>query len=200
MTERKAYHRYFEGYSERRVWDEKKNRYHIESYYSGDYYQEMAAEEERKRIKREYVAGYMAAILIFLVTATRKTAGSASAVTAFPTLAVLLGLLWQLPSLVSCLLGKAVLIARQYRERNNFMALNMGLVCCFLASAGAYLLYMCLNRSYGDWQEWFMIAGNLCDSLIFFGIYRREKGRVYIKIQNNNQIPEDCYDITLRED
>lgn len=199
MAGGRAYHRYFEGYSERRVWDSKKQRFCLETYYSGDYYQAQVSGTERARIKREYLAGYVCAVLVFLFVCTRRTAGAADAVTAAPTLVILLGLLWQLPSLLSYLGTKELLIMRQYRERNNFMSLSMGLACFFVAGAAARLCCMFYYRSFWGAAEWLTVAGHLLDAAVFYRIYKREKGLVYRTVPNEEKIPDDCYDITLRD-
>lgn len=199
MAGGKAYHRYFEGYSERKVWDSGKQRFRLESYYSGDYYQAQASPEEKAKIKKKYLIGYICAVIVFLVVGTRKTVSAASAITAFPTLVILLGLLWQLPSLITYLQTKELLVLRQYRERKNFMSLSMGLVCFFGVSIAAHLGCIIYYGSYMDWLEWLTVAGLLLDGGIFYGIYRQEKALVYLIVPNEAKIPEDCYDISLRE-
>lgn len=195
----KAYHRYFEGYSERKVWDSEKQKFRMETYYSGDYYRALLSPDEKIRIKREYIAGYVCAVIVFFFVGTRRTASAASAITAFPTLATLLGLMWQLPSLVTYCRMKELLVLREYRERKNFLSLCMGLVCCFGVSAAAHLVCIAMYQGYGDWQEWLTAAGLLLDAGIFYWIYRREKGVTYRIVPNEAKIPDDCYDITLRE-
>lgn len=199
MAGGKAYHRYFEGYSERKVWDSGKQRFKLETYYSGDYYQAQAAPEEKAKRKKIYLAGYICAVLIFLFAGTRKTVSAASVITALPTMAILLGLLWQIPSLISYLQMKELLVLRQYRERKNFMSLCMGLACFFGANAAIHLGCSVYYGSVADWLEWLTIAGMLIDAGIFFGIYRMEKALVYLIVPNEAKIPEDCYDISLRE-
>ena len=199
MATGKAYHRYFEGYSERKVWDEEKQKFRIETYYSGDYYRAQIPAEERSRIKREYIAGYICAVLLFLFAGTRRTVSAASAITAFPTLVIALGLLWQLPSLFTYVRAKELLILREYRERKNFLSLCMGLVCCFCVCAAAHLVCVVLYRCYGDWLEWLTMAGLVLDAGIFGWIYRREKDIIYRIVPNEAKIPEDCYDITYRD-
>lgn len=199
MAGGKAYHRYFEGYSERKVWDSKKQRFCLETYYSGNYYRLQATGEEKSRIKKEYLTGYICAVVVFFFVCTRKTVSAASAMTAFPTLIILLGLLWQLPSLITYLRTKELLIMRQYRERKNFMSLNMGLAFFFLAGAVAHLGCMFYYKSFLDAQEWVTVAGHALDAVIFCCIYKKEKGLVYLIVPNEEKIPEDCYDITLRD-
>ena len=199
MVGGKAYHRYFEGYSERRVWDSKKQRFCLETYYSGNYYRLQASDEEKSRIKKEYLAGYICAVAVFFFVCTRKTVSAASVITAFPTLAILLGLLWQFPSLITYLHTKELIIMRQYRERKNFMSLDMGLAFLFVAGAVAHLGCMFSYRSFSDVQEWVTVAGHVLDAVVFYSIYRKEKGLVYLIVPNESKIPEDCYDITLRD-
>lgn len=199
MAAGKAYHRYFEGYSERKVWDNDKKKFRFETYYSGDYYRAELPSEEKKRLKQEYGIGYACAVIVFLFVGTRRTVSAASAITAIPTLVTLLGLLWQLPSLVTYARTKELLILREYRERKNFLSLCMGLVCCFGVSAAAHLVCVFLYRSYGDWREWLTVGGLLLDAGIFCWIYRREKNVTYRIVPNEAKIPDDCYDITLRD-
>lgn len=199
MVGGKAYHRYFEGYSERKVWDSKKQRFCFETYYSGNYYRLQASDQERSRIKKEYLTGYICAVAVFFFVCTRKTVSAASVMAAFPTLAILLGLLWQLPSLITYLRTKELLVMRQYRERKNFMSLAMGLAFFFVVGAAAHLGCMFYYGSFQDMQEWITVAGHVLDAVIFYSIYRREKGLVYLAVPNEAKIPEDCYDITLRD-
>lgn len=199
MKAGKAYHRYFEGFSERKVWDDEKQKFRFETYYSGDYYRAGMTPEERRQVKWEYGVGFACAVLIFLFVGTRRTLSAASVITAFPTLVTALGLMWQLPSLVTYVRTKELLILREYRERKNFLSLCMGLVCCFGVSAAAHLVCVFLYRSFGDWLEWLTVAGLLLDAGIFGWIYRREKGIPYRTVPNEAVIPEDCYDITFRD-
>lgn len=199
MAAGKAYHRYFEGYSERKVWDNDKKKFRFETYYSGDYYRAEIPADEKKRLKLEYGICYVCAVILFLFVGTRRTASAASAVTAFPTLVTLLGLMWQLPSLVTYVRMKELLILREYRDRKNFLSLCMGLVCCFCVSAAAHLVCVFLYRSYPDPWEWLTIAGLLLDGWIFYWIYKQEKNVTYRIVPNEAKIPEDCYDITLGE-
>lgn len=199
MVGRKAYHRYFEGYSERKVWDSKKQRFCLETYYSGNYYRLQASDEDKSRIKKEYLLGYICAVCVFFFVCTRKTASAVSSLTAFPTLIILLGLLWQLPSLLAYLHTKELLIMRQYRERKNFMSLNMGLAFFFMVGASVHLGCTFYYGSFLDVQEWVTVAGHMLDAVIFYSIYRKEKGLTYLIVPNEAKIPEDCYDIALRD-
>lgn len=199
MKEGKSYHRYFEGFSERKVWDEKKKRFRVERYYSGEYYQAQISDEERKRLKQEFLAGYIGAILLFLIAATRNVPGNASLITVIPTLVILVCLIWQISPLVGYLRGPKLLIARQYREKNNFTYLNMGLACAFLACALAHLCCIVLYRSYGNMVQWLVAAAHVLDAILFFRLYSREKQVAYIKVANEAKIPADCYDIVCRE-
>lgn len=199
MAGGKAYHRYFEGYSERKVWDSGRGRFRLETYYSGNYFQAQISGRERVRIKREYLAGYVCAVLIFLFVCTRKTVSASSVATAFPTLILLLCLLWQLPSLVAYLSAKELLIMREYRERKNFMSLCMGLACFFTAGAAVHLGCMFYYGSLSDVTEWVTVAGHILNAVIFYRIHRREKGLVYLVVPNEAKIPKDCYDITPRD-
>lgn len=199
MIQGKSYHRYFEGFSERKVWDDKKKRYRMERYYSGDYYQAQIPDEERKRLKQEYLAGYICAIFLFLIAATRRVPSNASLITVIPTLIILLCLVWQIMPLISYLRAQKLLIARQYREKNNFLNMNMGLTCAFLASA---LTHLCCIISYGNYEDttqWLVIGALILDAALFFRFYCREKQVVYIKVANDVKIPADCYDIACRE-
>lgn len=199
MAAGKAYHRYFEGYSERKVWDEEKQKFRMETYYSGDYYRAQIPADKKKRLKWEFGIGYGVAVVLFLLVGTRKTASAASAITAFPTLVTLLGLMWQLPALVTYVRTKELLILREYRDRKNFLSLCMGLVCCFGVSAAAHLVCVFLYHSYGDWREWLTIVGLLLDGGIFYRIYTQEKSVAYRTVPNEIKIPDDCYDITYRD-
>lgn len=199
MAGGRTYHRYFEGYSERKVWDSGSQRFRLETYYSGDYYRAQVSDEERTGRKREYAAGYACAVLIFLFAATRRTLSAASLITAFPTLIILLGLMWQLPSLITYVRMKELLIMREYRERKNFMSLSMGLSCFFLLGAAAHLGSSVFLGSAADVWEWVTVAGHLADAAVFYRIYVREKSLVYLLVPNEAKIPDDCYDISLRE-
>lgn len=199
MAAGKAYHRYFDGYSERKVWDDKKQKFRLESYYAGDYYRALIPAQEKKRLKWEFGIGYGLAVAVFLFVGTRATPSAASAITAFPTLVTLLGLLWQLPALVGYVRAKELLVLREYRDRNNFLSLCMGLVCCFGVSAAAHLVCVFLYHSYGDWREWLTIVGLLLDGGIFFRIYKLEKNVTYRTVPNETKIPDDCYDINFRD-
>lgn len=199
MVEGKAYHRYYEGYSERRVWDGDRQKFRLERYYSGDYYQAQVPSNKKRQIKRAYLIGYISAILIFLVAATRRAPSSTSILTVLPTLLILIGLVWQMPSLVTYLCAKELLVARQYRERKNFMFLNMGLACCFWTGTAARLFYIFLYGSYTSGPEWIAAAGYFLDAWIFHRIYSQEKGIVYLLVPNHAKIPDDCYDITMRD-
>lgn len=199
MRSGKAYHRFFEGYSERKVWDEEHHRYIIESYYSGDYHQAQIPAEEKKRHKREYLIGYVCAVLLFIIVCTRPTVSSASLIPVFPTLTVCLGMLWQLPSLVSYLNMPDLLILRQYRERRNFMYLSMGLAFFCALCVGTRLFCMALYQTLSDPLEWVALAGLALDAGIFYRTYRTEKGIFYLRIPNEAKIPEDAYDISFRE-
>ncbi len=199
MLQGRAYHRYFEGYSERKVWDSGKKRYRIEKYYSGDYYRIMLPEDERKTLKRKYLAAYVGALILFVSISVRRTGSNAAAAAAVSTLIVLLGLLWLLPSLAEFLRMKELLVMREYRERKNFLSLSMGLVCFFLLNTAVHFGCMMYLGTWGDPWEWFCLAAGLADAGIFFWIYRREGSVEYRRIPNNAKIPLDCYDITLRE-
>lgn len=199
MTGGKAYHLYFEGFSERKVWDSRKQRFCLETYYSGDYYRANISGRERARIKKEYLAGYICAVLIFVFVSTRRTLSAASIITVLPSLIILLGLLWQIPSLITYLRMKELLIMRQYRERKNFMSLSMGLGCFFMLGAVTHLGCTVFLGSTADVWEWLTVAGHLVDSAVFYCIYAKEKKLVYLLVPNEAKIPGDCYDITLRE-
>ena len=200
MIQGKAYHRFFEGYSERRVWDAGKQRFRIEKYYSGDYYRAELSEEERKRGKGEYFAGYVSALVLFVMSSVIKTESNASTAVAVSTLIVLLGLLWLLPSLFAFLRAKELLVMREYRERKNFMSLSMGLACFSLLNAGVHLGFLFWFGAWGKPGEWFCIAACLLDAIIFYRIYKKETEVEYHRIINEEKIPQDCYDITFREE
>lgn len=200
MIQGRAYHRYFEGYSERKVWDAGKQRFRIEKYYSGDYYRAELSEKGRRRMKRECLAAYVAAVLLFGLASVIRTESNASVAAAVSTLIVLLGLLWLLPSLGSFLGTGELLLMREYREWKNFLSLSMGLACFCLLNAGVHLGCMIFLGTYGNPGEWVSAAACLLDAGILCLIYRREKTVEFRRIPNEAKIPADCYDITLREE
>ena len=199
MTQEKSYSRYFEGFSERKVWDEEKRKYRTERYYAGAYYQAQLTDEEWKRRRQENLAGYLCAVLLFLLAVTREVPSNLSIITAFPTLVILICFVWQIPPLISYVFAKQPLIARQFRERNNFMSMNMGLACIFSLAAAAHLWYVVRYECWNDAREWFVAGAHVINALLFFRLFYTENQTKYTKKENDAIIPEDCFDIGHRE-
>lgn len=191
---RKAYHRFFEGYTEaNRLTPDGKKR--IERTYTGFLYQIDVSDRSRYLRKALYGAIYLFSILLLICSDSCDTADSETWYTAAIKMLCLLFLLWMGKHMIIYLFAKRDMIVRTYRTvkglRNHA---PLGSLCFSFYAAATVTTALTFGFSINSVRN---ILACLACTAAWFIVFRTETGTAYTRHPGDgfSQDIEDGYDI-----
>ena len=196
MSYNKAYHSYFEGYTEKEEFDPVHQKFYIKRTYAGCYYRHNMTDEELKALKIRYIlylAVYIAAMFIQGVSA-----GTGVWYMAIPTALQLIDILWLTFYVVCYVRAPRLLKIRQYRDREHLKVAAMAGVLCLVWLCAGQLIFMILNGFYV--YGFLAMAADAAAAVCLRLLYVSERDMDFRKVKNDAYIDPDSVDIRRRSD
>ncbi|MGM9608081.1 MAG: hypothetical protein ACI3XJ_11310 [Oscillospiraceae bacterium] len=142
-----AYHRFFEGYSEKMIARENGRGNRIIREYVGKYYVQDCSDRNWMLCKAAFLVLYAAAVCLFLFALTRRTASNTVLLTAIPSGAALILLVLLLYYMIMFIFSRRRLTAYEYNNGSRkvflFSTITGGLFCL---TAAAVLVFAVICR------------------------------------------------------
>lgn len=196
MSYNKAYHSYFEGYTEKEEFDPVHQKFYIKRTYASCYYRHNMTDQEWKALKVRYVlflAAYIAALFIQGVSA-----GTGVWYMAIPTALELIDAMWLTFYVVCYVRAPRLLKIRQYRDREHLKMAAMAGVLCLVWLFIGQLVFMILNGFYR--YGLISMAVDAGAAVCLRLLYVTERDMDFRKVKNEADIDPDSYDIRKKSD
>lgn len=129
----KAYHRYFEGYSEHREL-RRDGGTRIVRIYTGAYHVQRLTKAQAVFLRLVYVALFLLSCAAFILAALRRLSGPLSWIVPMPQALAAIGYIWTMPALAGYLLAGRRMTVDDYRE-TKALALRTRIVAAIVAAA-----------------------------------------------------------------
>lgn len=196
MSYNKSYHRFFEGYVEKKEYDPVTGRSYIKRTYAGDYYEHNLDKAAMKKVVTGYALTCAAGIAVILLQGMDPSA--TGKLTAFPILAEVITAAWLLFYLVCYIRAGQKLIKRQFRDREMLLSLPMAMAGGMLLTAAAEIVFLVRCRMFSVRTVLCILLSILC-AYLFYRMHCTEKNMEYTKIIGEQEVDKDSYDITFHE-
>lgn len=191
----KGYHRYFDGYVERRT-EDKNGKVRIERIYAGPYYAHALTDRQWTVCKVLYALLFCAAAALYLFAGTRPVPSNMVLYAVLPQVFAAVGLLWMLAVLVCYLFAARRMKLRTYRATVPVLKYTALFNTAALgASALLAALYAFTAEGAGTKEQ------NLCIALLFLAaaamlaLYLLERAMKYTEIPSELKLAPDEYKI-----
>lgn len=183
----KAYHRFFEGYSESRVPKSNGKGYKIQRVYTGDYYRQNLIKSQRILLRLMYLALFLTIIYLFTSSAIIPLANNTTWYVVLAQAICIPFLFWILISFFSYLPSPKDMTIHDYRSssislKKATMGTSIGLGLTVLAT----LFFILLNPAEDLQLELVSAAKYLAAALIAFSMNWIERKIIYLIIPGLN--------------
>ncbi len=195
MSYNKSYHRFFEGYTEKEVYDAGTGKRHIERVYVGPYFRHKMDDKAWKKLKVKYLLILLWSINCMII---QGVSVSAAWYTVIPSAVTLLSLLWLAFYVLAYVSHGRELEIRQYRDRELLKGTAALSAAAFgLSMVGTLVESIRWIISFGYFDFWGFLCAILDASAMLLLIYmfRTERNMDYIKKDNEKKADPDAYDI-----
>lgn len=195
-----AYHRYFEGFAERKYYDEKENL-HITRVYVGNYYRRDIPDQRHRALKVQYLIVYLLSLAAFLFAGTRGTQLNTVIYVYVPVTLSLIAMLCLIFPLVHNLAAPREMIIRTYRDsseklkRVSVCAAGLQIVCALGTMAGMF----CIPGQVGL-KQFLSIAGFLVSAVFLLWLWQTERCLEYETLPPRNTPPPRASVIRFRDE
>ena len=192
----KAYHRFFEGYSEITVPKPNGRGYRIERIYTGNYYRQDLTKRRRILIRILYVALFLGAACLFVSSAILPLASNSTWYVALPQAVSLPFLFWIVIAFYFYLPAARDMTIAEYRSSSlHLLKATRGAAACLGVTALTSLIFIVLNPSQEPLHELLGIVKYLVGGLMILGINQIEKKVNYVQAPSHRQPPENSIQI-----
>ena len=192
----KAYHRYFEGYSEITVPKPTGKGTRIQRIYTGKYYRQDLTKRQRVLIRILYVALFLCAAFLYTSSAILPLTINTTWYVVIPQAGSLLFLFWIIIAFLSYLPAERDMKIADYRSSSLYLLkATKGSAICLGITAVATLVFIMLNPS----NE--LLRGLICTGeytlagTIALAMNRIERKVSYLTIPNGIHPPDNSYEI-----
>lgn len=194
-----AYHRYFEGFAERKCYDEN-GIAHIERVYVGNYYRRNISNRHHKLLKAQYAVLYLLSMAAFLFAGTRGTQLNAVVYVYIPVVLALAAMLYLIFPLFYNLTAPREMMIRSYRDSSEkLIRVSMCAAVLQVISALATIIGMfCIPGQVGP-QQFLSVAGFLAGAGLLLWIWQTERCVEYETLPPKNARPERSSVIKYRD-
>ncbi len=192
----KAYHRFFEGYSEVTVPKPSGKGIRIQRIYTADYYRQDLTERQRILIRVLYVTLFLCIAFLYTSSAILPLTVNSTWYVVIPQAASVALLFWILVAFFSYLPAKQDMTIADYRSSSLYLLkATMGSAICLGITALATLVYVRLNPSDGFPREVLCAGKYIVAGLIALVMYRIERKVSYLAIPNQHLLPDNSLEI-----
>lgn len=185
-----AYHRYFEGFAERKCYDENGNT-HIERVYVGNYYRRKTSDRHLKALKARYVVLYLLSMAAFLFAGTRDTQLNVVVYVYIPVVLALAAMLYLIFPLFYNLTVPREMMIRSYRDSSEKL-IRISICAAVLQAVSALMTIIgmiCIPGQVGP-QQFLSVAGFLVGAGLLLWIWQTERCAEYETLPPKNARPE----------
>lgn len=197
MSYNKSYHRFFEGYVEKKVLDPATGKTHIERVYAGDYYHHKMDEKSWKRLKIKYILIYAWALICLVLQGISQSA--TRWYTILPIVLGMIALVWLGFYVFAYACNPRELNIRQYRDREMLKMTAMAGAICFGLSVLVQAVWMIIFRDFYGYGVICMLL-DVTAVIALYTMFRTERDMDYVKRENKKPVDPDSYDIRYREE
>jgi archaellum biogenesis protein FlaJ (TadC family) len=188
----KAYHRFFEGYSEITVPEPNGKGYRIQRIYTGNYYRQDLMKSRRTLLRILYVALFLGAVYLFVSSAVLPLASNSTWYVVLPQVVSIPFLFWILIAFFYYLPAKRDLTINGYRSSSlALQKATLGAAVSLGIAAFATLVFVQLNLSGEHSGELLCAVKYLAGGLLALSMNRIEKKVNYLIIPSQNKLPVD---------
>ena len=188
----KAYHRFFEGYSEITVPKPDGKGYRIQRVYTGNYYRQDLTKGQRILLRVLYVALFLGAAYLFVSSAILPLASNSTWYVALPQAVSLPFLFWIVIAFFSYLPAERDMTVAEYRRSSRALQkATLGSAVSLGIAAFATLVFMLLNPSDEPLVELLCAVKYIAGGLLALSMNRVEKRVNYLIIPSQNPPPAD---------
>lgn len=192
----KAYHRYFEGYSERVVAGSDGKTQRIERVYNGDYYRQDLPRKRAVYLRILYVFLLICAAYLFISGAVQPLAINTNKSTVFPQVLSLGFLFWTVITFFHYLpIGRKMTISEFRRSSRYLLLATLGGAISLGLAGVASLLFTLINPSDEIAPILLSSAKFLGAGLLILAMYLIERKVNYMIIPNPHKLSEESYPI-----
>jgi len=188
----KAYHRFFEGYTETRILNPNGKGYRIQRIYTGIYHRQDLTKNQRLLLRALYVVIYLSSVSLFVSSATLPLGSNSTWYVVITQVASIPLLFWILITFFSYLPAGQDLTIDEYRSSSLALqkaalgtALSLGLTALMT------LIFMFLNLSNEPLNEFLCALKYLAAGLLAFALNGVEKKVNYLVFPSANRLPID---------
>jgi hypothetical protein len=186
----KAYHRFFEGYSEITVPEPNGKGYRIQRIYTGNYYRQDLMKGRRILLRVLYVALFLGAVYLFVSNAILPLSSNSTWYVVLTQVASIPFLFWTLIALFSYLPAERDMTINTYRSSSlSLKRATFGSAISLGVLALATLAFMFLNLSGNAMAEILCAGKYLAGGLLALSMNRLEKKVNYLKIPSQDTPP-----------
>jgi archaellum biogenesis protein FlaJ (TadC family) len=192
----KAYHRFFEGYSEVTVPKAEGKGTRIERIYTGDYYRQDLTNLQRILIRLLYVTLFLCAAYLYISSAIVPLAINSTWYLVLPQAVSLPFLFWIIIAFFYYLPAKRDMVIADYRRSSlSLQKATRGAAIALGITALATLIYIGLNPSEGSLRVLLFTIKYSVAGLITLAMSMIERKVKYLIIPSQHRPPENSYEI-----
>lgn len=190
---RRAYHRYFEGYTEiKEIAD--KGKMTIRRVYTGYYYRQDISDRRWKLHRLIYLLYYVFSAAVLLWCGTVDVYCNVTWYASLAAMAGLFSMIWLAKPVLMFAFSKRELLAREYRSISSIKNIAIACGICYLLCACAFAVCLILNRTEQLAVPLLCIGLYLLSAIGMFRIYQMEKKVEYARRKSDAQIDEKDLD------
>jgi hypothetical protein len=192
----KAYHRFFEGYSEFTVPTPNGKGYKIQRVYTGNTYRQDLTKGQRGLLRVLYVVLFVCAVYLFVSCAVLPLPSNSTWYVTLPQAVSLPFLFWIVIAFLSYLPAERDMTIYGYRSSSQALQkATLGTAICLGVTALATLIFIMLNPSDEPLEVLRCTSSFFAGGLITLGMYWIERKVKYLIIPSQNHPPEDRVEI-----
>lgn len=185
----RAYHRYFEGFAERKYYDEKE-KMRIDRVYVGNYYRRNVSDKHHKILRIQYVVMYILSLAAFLFAGTRGTELNTVIYVYIPVTLSLLAMLCLLIPLFYNLTAPREMIIRTYRDSSErLITVSMCAAVLQVINALTTMIGMVCIPGQVGLNQFLSIGGFLVSAIILLWLWQTERCLEYETLPPRNARP-----------
>jgi hypothetical protein len=197
IPRRKAYHRFFEGYSEITVPKSNGKGTRIERIYTGNYYRQDLTKRQRILIRMLYVGLFLIASILYTSSAIQPLMINSTWYVVLSEAGSLVFLFWILIAFISYLPAAENMTIEDYRSSSlSLKKATFGGSICLGITVLTMLVFIILNPSLELQKVLFCLAKYLMGGLVILSMNRIEWKVNYLIIPSQNKSPENGFEIS----
>ncbi len=188
----KAYHRFFEGYTEIKIPNPNGKGYKIQRIYTGDYHSQDLSKVQGLLLRALYVVLFLCSAALFVFSAALPLSSNSTWYVVITQVVSIPFLFWILIAFISYLPAGQNLTIAEFRSSSlALQKATLGAAISLGAAALATLVFLLLNPANEPVSELFCAARYLAAGLLAFSMNRMEKKVNYLVIPSQNKAPVD---------